>query len=141
MSRATALCLAAALTCAPCGCGTVRNLSPPEKTVEAPTLRPAPNEIYGGVAIDARVGAGWLAAPFVEKYGAEVGACERLFDTTCKTGIGLFVLGVDMPLSAVADTLSLPITVPATVQNRGKPGTPAKPGGDQDGDADGDDPG
>jgi uncharacterized protein YceK len=73
------------------------------------------------VGIDAQVGTSWLAAPFVKDYAAEVGACERVFDTTCKVGIGAYVLGVDLPLSAVADTLSLPITVPATLHKQGKP--------------------
>jgi uncharacterized protein YceK len=137
MSRSTAISLAAGFACALGGCGTARNLSRPEKTVEAPTPRPAPNQVYGGVGIDARVGASWLAAPYAEEYGVEVGACERLFDTTCKTGIGIFVLGVDLPLSAVGDTLSLPITVPATLQNKNKPSAPADAGKDKDGDADG----
>jgi uncharacterized protein YceK len=140
MSRATALGLAVGLTCALCGCGTARNLTAPEKTVEAPTPRPAPNQVYGGVGIDARVGASWLAAPFVEEYGVEVGACERLFDTTCKMGIGAFVLGFDLPLSAVGDTLSLPITVPATWHNHNKPAAAADAGRDKDADAEGDNP-
>jgi uncharacterized protein YceK len=132
--------LAALLACAPGGCGTVQNLSRPEKTAEMPAARPAPNEVYGGVGLDARVGASWLAAPFVQEYGVEVGACERLFDATCKMGIGSYVLGVDLPLSVVGDTLSLPITLPATLHSKSKPRMEKGAGNNPDADAEEDAP-
>jgi len=88
------------------GCGTVLNLRDHE--VQIPdTPRPgdsisgrypAPREIYGGVRTDAALGA-------------------QLFDeartTPAAAVAGLAVWGVDLPLSAVADTLTLPLTVPA----------------------------
>jgi len=55
----------------------------------------APRKIYGGVARDGRAGRGWF----------EEG----------KPLLGLYVWGVDLPLSAVGDTLTLPFTIRAAI--------------------------
>jgi uncharacterized protein YceK len=74
---------------------------------ESPNIKlaghhPAENLVYGGVAVDALAGPGW-------------------FDEAAATGnpayavLGLYVCLIDLPLSAVGDTLSLPITISAAL--------------------------
>jgi len=62
---------------------------------------PSPKKIYGGVAVDAYAGAGWFQ--------------EETLDPP-KALLGAYVWGVDLPLSAVADTLTLPVTIRAAIQ-------------------------
>ena len=57
--------------------------------------------VYGGVAISAIGGAAVLV--------------DGLSTDFTEIPPGLYLLGIDAPLSAVADTLTLPITVPATI--------------------------
>jgi uncharacterized protein YceK len=127
MRRRTAAVLAAVLAGALGGCGTANNLLQPEYKGEGQEPGPVAKHVYGGVGLDAKVGSAWLAAPFVEKSPPEVGAAEKVVETTCKVGIGAYVLGVDLPLSAVADTLTLPLTVPATLRQLGEPAAKDKP--------------
>jgi uncharacterized protein YceK len=109
--------LAAALAIALGGCGTLYNFHPPEKAdKEGPA--PVPRTAYGGVATDAEVGTKWLAAPFVTERLPQVSAVEWGVESVCKVGIGAYVLAVDLPLSALADTLTLPVTVPATLKSQ-----------------------
>jgi uncharacterized protein YceK len=128
--RRQAVGLTAVLAFALGGCGTFHNLLPPdpkaEKKAEKEAPRPEAKSVYGGVGLDASVGASWLAAAFVPASQPHVTALETAVDSTCKVGIGAYVLAVDLPLSAVADTLTLPITVPATLK---KPARPDKPAG------------
>ncbi len=119
MRRQAAMGLAAVLALAAGGCGTMNNLHPPAKAdPEAPA--PVPRSVYGGVALDARVGGKWLAAPFTAERLPQVSLVESAVDSTCKVGIAAWVLAVDLPLSAVADTLTLPVTIPATLKNQAK---------------------
>jgi uncharacterized protein YceK len=133
MRRQAAVCLAAVLAFAAGGCGTMNNLRPPPKAdKEAPAV--VPRSVYGGVALDARVGANWLAAPFVGERLPQVSMVESAVDSTCKMGIAAYVLAVDLPLSAVADTLTLPVTVPATLKNQARAGRRTGNGRDKDAD-------
>jgi uncharacterized protein YceK len=118
MRRGAAICLAAAVACAQSGCGTANNLVVPAKDGKGKVTGPPPGQVFGGVAVDARVGTSWMAAPFVEELGPEVPTWERALETACKVGIGAYVLGVDLPLSAVADTVTLPVTVSATLKKQ-----------------------
>jgi uncharacterized protein YceK len=121
--------LAAVLAVALGGCGTMNNLRPPEKgDREEPA--PAGPSVYGGVGLDARVGAKWLAAAFAAERLPQVSFLESAVDSTCKVGIGTYVLAVDLPLSAVADTLTLPVTIPA-MQSKPQRRTPADAGRDK----------
>jgi uncharacterized protein YceK len=73
------------------GCGTFRNLEKePTGLIQRPPGTPA-ERIYGGVRLDAEQGWGFI------KNGpdAVIGGC----------------LFIDLPISAVADTLTLPITL------------------------------
>jgi uncharacterized protein YceK len=119
MRKRVAIGLAGALACALAGCGTMNNLVPPPGDTKKEAPRPDAARVYGGVELDARVGASWLTAPFLNEPPANVGPVERFVDTTCKVGIGTYLLWVDLPLSAVGDTLTLPITVPVTLQRQG----------------------
>jgi uncharacterized protein YceK len=76
------------------GCGTVGNLSGPENLM---TPGPPQLEVYGGVANDVR----WI------KNLNETGGIN--------TRLMAAALVLDVPLSAVADTITLPVTMWATV--------------------------
>jgi uncharacterized protein YceK len=131
MGRQAARGLAAVLAFALGGCGTMNNLRPPEKAdKEAPA--PVPQAVYGGVGLDAQVGAKWLAAPFVAERLPQVSLLESAVDGTCKVGIGAYVLAIDLPLSAVADTLTLPVTIPAALKKQAPSGLRAGAGRQKD---------
>jgi uncharacterized protein YceK len=87
------------------GCGTVLNLSSfdvPERGqgIFRPGHHLAPKVVYGGVQTDAVAGKGWFE--------------EAKLDGS-RAAVGLYVWLIDLPLSAVADTVTLPITIPAAV--------------------------
>jgi len=88
------------------GCGTVMNLremTVPEPrdgeiSVFEPGRHAAPKLVYGGVKLDAVAGRGWF---------------EEAAHDPPKALLGLYVWGVDLPLCAIADTLTLPQTLSA----------------------------
>ena len=125
MHRRSAFGLAGALACALGGCGTANNLLMPEKLEKGQPPGPVPAHVYGGVALDARVGSAWLTAPFLGQLPAEVSPVERAVDTTCKVAIATYLLSVDLPLSAVADTVTLPLTLAVTLRKHSEPGARA----------------
>src|SRR5262249_4126741 len=98
------------------GCGTMANTG----IGIIPTL--PQNCIYGGVALDAQTaggGAGSLAKALVNQQALEYP--ELTFLMTC-------CAAVDLPLSAIGDTLTLPVTIPMTIQRKSikeKPNNPA----------------
>lgn len=97
--------VAAALACALGGCGTIGNLSDPKQT------RP-----FGGVLRDANASA-WLvneASEASKKPAAEVAGLV----------LAVPVVTVDLPLSFVADTVTLPLTIPMSVLRQGQPEMP-----------------
>lgn len=79
------------------GCGTVENLR--GRDDERPAL------VYGGVALDAHAGVAYLT----DSTGDQAGLLCRVVEVA----MGSYLLGVDLPCCAVADTLSLPVTLTA----------------------------
>ncbi|HTU20590.1 MAG TPA: YceK/YidQ family lipoprotein [Gemmataceae bacterium] len=113
--RATA-CLAAVLTVVLGGCGTVVNCVNGKGH--------AARDIYGGVKQDAQNGARHLGeafsgpAPCLSKIPQPPSATRDFVAKTFCAGCGVGMLAVDLPVSAVADTLTLPLTVPATLMKK-----------------------
>ncbi len=112
MKRAS---LAAALgTLILSGCGTIANFSGKgwDNT-----------HIYGGVVRDVKSAEEWIEAKPITK------------DTELQQGIGTVVgtglIVLDVPLSAIGDTLTLPITIPAAIWGTpsGAPNVSRKEGG------------
>jgi uncharacterized protein YceK len=121
--KATA-CLAAVLAVGLSGCGTV---------VNCVNVNGAPaRAIYGGVRQDAENGYRHLGEAFsgpAPSFSAMPKPPSVVSDLASKTfcaACGVGMLAVDLPISAVADTLTLPITVPATLMKQ-KPKAKQKP--------------
>ena len=98
MSRfARKVCLLAALTAA--GCGTIGNLTDRGK-------------IYGGVCRDGKE---------VCQAGEELIHPPEVPSATAKKNVAILILAtLDVPLSAVVDTLTLPMTITLTICNWSK---------------------
>jgi uncharacterized protein YceK len=103
-SRAAALVLITGLLS---GCGTVANLSTGAREGWKNV------QIYGGVRRDVQSAGDWFTHSWVapEKL-------EFMQDIGAIVGVGL--VGIDMPLSAVGDTLTLPVTIPASIWGRSR---------------------
>jgi uncharacterized protein YceK len=124
MCRGVTACLAAGLFAALSGCGTAVNClsfsgSPPR-------------EIYGGVKQDAQSGTDHLAEAFSRSCPSfsplpdnSPSLGTKLMTRSFCAGCGLCMLAVDLPVSAVADTLTLPVTIPAALR-KGKSNHPPK---------------
>jgi len=83
------------------GCGTVINVT-------------KDREVFGGVRIDAECGVGdWDVWRHPSNYAQPVFPYVNLLAAACW-------VGVDLPLSAVGDTLTLPITFLASVGQKEK---------------------
>lgn len=78
------------------GCGTINNLAPPTQPAHGGPLGPI-NDIYGGFRTSTSEGWRSLVHP----------------TETASIASGVALLAIDAPLSLVADTLTLPITIPA----------------------------
>jgi uncharacterized protein YceK len=102
MSRA--LLAAAALFAAPVlsGCGTFANLSLGARQGWKNAL------IYGGVRRDVQSAGNWIDHSWT--WGPNLDIQQDL-----GTVVGVGLVGLDVPLSAIGDTLTLPITIPATI--------------------------
>jgi len=121
-------CLAAVLACAAGGCGTFVNCT-------------AGREIYGGVKQDLQNGSNHLAeaysgpCPSFSPFPENPSAGKQLLTRSFCAGCGVGMLAVDLPISLVADTLTLPVTIPATMMkspdNRKRPRRPARAPADQ----------
>lgn len=99
MTKRTAIaCLAVFAVSALSGCGTVRNMCP--ETIVTP-LDNHPMTIYGGVRLDAEDGVGCVAESVTT---TDLGPFRRIG----LASLGTFVLCVDLPLSVVGDTVTLP---------------------------------
>jgi len=108
MGRKATAHLAAALALALGGCGTAVNcggVMDPE----------APRCVYGGVSLDRRWSTHFFATAFQGPYPESATACNRILAGSFAFGCGVSVLAVDLPLSVVADTLTLPLTVPTMI--------------------------
>ena len=122
MGRGMLVAWAAAATALLGGCGTVANL-----TLSGPP--PAgPMKVYGGVRRDMDIMHDCTTNPDHPRDNAEA-VCFAAAVT---------VAAVDLPFSVVADTLTLPITVPVALVTQGRtdkpqPGSGPAPAGDEAG--------
>ena len=113
MRPRAAVCLAAVFVTAFSGCGTVVNCINGD--------HPAAREIYGGVKQDAQNGSHHLVeafsgpAPNFSKIPKPPNIVSDFAAKSYCAGRGVGMLAVDLPVSAVTDTLTLPLTVPATL--------------------------
>ncbi len=98
-SRSAVLCSAVLLLC---GCGTVSNLS----TGARQGWRYA--SIYGGVRRDIQSERDWIAHSWTS--GKDLDVIQDI-----GTVVGAVIVGVDVPISAIGDTLTLPLTVPVAI--------------------------
>src|SRR5262245_44972256 len=109
MCPSLAACLAAVLAPALGGCGTVVNC--------VGWNGPAAREIYGGVKQDAQNGTGHLAeafygpTPSFSPYPEKPDTGDHPLTQCFCAGCGIRMLAVDLAISAVADTLTLPVTI------------------------------
>lgn len=88
-----------------CGCGTVANLSIGARQGWKNAL------IYGGVRRDVQSAEDWVNHSWTSGENLNIQQ-----DVGTVVGVGL--VGIDVPLSAIADTLTLPITIPAAIWGR-----------------------
>jgi uncharacterized protein YceK len=102
----TAVLLLAAV--APSGCGTIANLS----TGAENGWKNA--QIYGGVRRDVKSANEWFADSWTPANDSDV-----MQDIGAVVGVGL--VGLDLPLSAIGDTLTLPLTIPASIWGSSTP--------------------
>ena len=116
--------LSAVLVAVLSGCGTVVNCF----NVNGSAAR----AIYGGVRQDAENGRRHLCeafsptAPTFTEMPKPPSAGRDLAAKTFCAACGVGMLAIDLPVSAVADTLTLPVTVPATLTKK-KPNGRRKP--------------
>lgn len=87
-----------------CGCGTVANLETGARQGWKNAI------IYGGVRRDVQSAGNWIDHSWT--WGDNLDVVQ---DIGSVVGVGL--VGIDIPLSAVGDTLTLPITVPIALWN------------------------
>jgi uncharacterized protein YceK len=109
MCRRTITCLAAVAAAALAGCGTTLNLDGEPR-------------IYGGVMQDFQVAKEKLAQVANPSESGKP-ASSPVWNLT-SSALAL----VDMPLSLLADTLTLPLTIPAALDARDDPDPPNSPG-------------
>src|SRR4051794_8874672 len=95
--------LALAAICSVSGCGSMLN-----------TLYFAPMEgggrMYGGVSLDAEQGSKYIRNTFSSDQAPDNGSDKS---KPVMLALGVYFLAIDLPLSAVADTLTLPWTIRA----------------------------
>jgi len=82
------------------GCGTALNFHDGSNSLWL--KNDEPRKVYGGVSLDAQCGSSLLVEAVTE------------VEPICLAW-GAWILAVDLPLSAVADTLTLPFTIPASI--------------------------
>jgi uncharacterized protein YceK len=102
-------CVLLLLCCATCGCGTLCNMTGQNAPLDG-SQHAVSKRIYGGVRIDAESTAGIARAAFVQPPIYESPLKMQLL---AASGMSLWVL--DLPLSAAADTLTLPATLSASL--------------------------
>jgi uncharacterized protein YceK len=116
MRPKAAACLAAVLAIVVAGCGTVVNCT----SLDGPAAR----SIYGGVRQDAENGSRHLGeafsgpAPSFTEMPKPPSASRDFASKSFCAACGVSMLAIDLPVSAVADTLTLPVTVPATLMKK-----------------------
>jgi uncharacterized protein YceK len=95
IAAVAAIC-AGLVVCALSGCGTMHNFL-------GDSADGAPCEVFGGVRSDVRTGVKCLREPTGDPNNSALQQCAKI--------TGWYLLAVDLPLSAVADTVTLPSTV------------------------------
>lgn len=95
------------------GCGTMGNLSVGRRQGWKNAL------IYGGVRRDVQSAADWVDHDWT--WGKNLDILQDV-----GTVVGVVLVGIDVPLSAIADTVTLPLTVPVAIWTRAR--TPAAAG-------------
>lgn len=85
-----------------CGCGTVANL----QTGARQGWKNA--YIYGGVRRDIQSEKVWIAHSWT--WGKNLDVIQDI-----GSAVGVLLVGIDVPISAVGDTLTLPLTVPVAI--------------------------
>ena len=112
-SRAAVLWIAALFLC---GCGTIANL---ETGARQGWTNAA---IYGGVRRDIQSGEKWIDHSWT--WGEKLDIFQDV-----GSAVGVVLVAIDVPLSAVGDTLTLPVTVPIALwynsANRASAGPPS----------------
>ncbi len=106
MRRAVFVLVAVALI----GCGTIANVS---------GGRWRTSKIYGGVLRDVKSTEDWIA-----DYSAEP---KTSIMRDVGVGVGVGLIAIDLPLSVVGDTLTLPITIPVALNRPRQPNLPPPP--------------
>jgi uncharacterized protein YceK len=86
------------------GCGTVANLETGARQGWRNAL------IYGGVRRDVQSAGKWIDHSWT--WGDNLDVVQDI-----GTVVGVGLVGVDIPLSAIGDTLTLPVTVPIALWN------------------------
>jgi uncharacterized protein YceK len=104
--------LAGVLVLVPGGCGTAMNF------MHGKGSTPTAREVYGGVTGDAQIAFHFAREAFHPEFWKDETPEQKLVQTVVgfpsHLGFaGLFL--IDLPLSAVADTLTLPLTIPAGI--------------------------
>ncbi|HEY7422681.1 MAG TPA: YceK/YidQ family lipoprotein [Gemmataceae bacterium] len=102
MYRTQTAWLAAALVCVLSGCGTIGNLADLSRT-----------KPFGGVIRDSEA-SGWL-------LNEVSGASKKPAAETAGLALAVPLVMVDLPLSLVADTVTLPIAIPVALRRQGQP--------------------
>ena len=105
-SRAAALLIAVLFLC---GCGTIANL----QTGARQGWKHA--YIYGGVRRDVESAGGWINHNWT--WGKNLDILQD-----AGTVVGVVLVGIDLPLSAAGDTLTLPVTVPIAIWSNSRNG-------------------
>lgn len=100
-SRAAALGVAVLFLC---GCGTVANLETGARQGWKNAV------IYGGVRRDVQSAGKWIDHSWT--WGDNLDVVQDI-----GTVVGVGLVGIDIPLSAIGDTLTLPVTVPIALWN------------------------
>ncbi len=100
-SRAAALGVAVLFLC---GCGTIANLETGARQGWNNAV------VYGGVRRDVQSAGKWIDHSWTSGDNLDV-----VQDIGTVVGVGL--VGIDIPLSAIGDTLTLPVTVPLALMN------------------------
>jgi uncharacterized protein YceK len=112
MSRASRAAVLPILVVLVSGCGTMANISIGARQGWQNAL------IYGGVRRDVKSAEDFVSNNWTSKENADF-----MQDTGTIVGVGL--VGIDVSLSAIADTLTLPITIPAAIWGGPGKGGPA----------------
>lgn len=110
MARALLATAALIVAVFPSGCGTFANLSIGARQGWKNA------QIYGGVRRDVQSAEDFVAHSWTSGDNLDI-------QQDIGTVVGVGLVGIDVPLSAIADTLTLPITIPAAIWGGSGPGS------------------